>query len=356
MKEYVVLELKCDKDLTIADIYAKVTERVAHNRNLFVLQNLKLDRMTKSNQNLYNSLRLERFAYTVIPEHLRNVTDYETRRFMHSNLDDNWVWHNPNPAESLSEEELRELITLLDKLKKADVSTMLLAFDEIAWDGSKVGKGTYGYEKADSTYNLGWNYLSNAVLVGRTYNKSEYTVYISCEKRFRDLSVVQELADSLGHIKRETSYFAPEDDNEREEWNKTAAQAEVKFKNAMEGIDSLPLEKFEKMGTAGTSKKIDIKKYVKTYLCTDGWKLRKARPDEWSILVAKDKEDATVTIGVSPWRNGHQVQTCVYYRSEKFKFVENIKNAGYITDAHEDQIEIFFRDTVIIRDYLNEAL
>ena len=92
MKEYVVLELKCNKDLTIADIYAKVTKRVAHNRNLFVLQNLKLDRMTKSNQNLYNSLRLERFAYTVIPEHLRNVTDYETRRFMHSNLDDNWVW------------------------------------------------------------------------------------------------------------------------------------------------------------------------------------------------------------------------------------------------------------------------
>lgn len=352
MKEYIVLKIQCEKDLTIADIYEKVSSRVAYKRNLFAILNINTEFMRASNVALYDSLGLERFAYTFVPEHIRQST-YRYDNHMLSNLDDNWAWGNPSMHESLSHEELTRLITFLDKLKALDLSTMVLGFDEIEWDGTPVGKGTCGYEKADGLYGLGENYLSNAVLIGRDYKNKNYIVHLSCEKRFRELSIIQDLADSLGKIKHEVNYFAPENEKERREWEKIAAEAKTKFEAALAGLSSLPLEKFEKMGTAGYSKKIDIKKYVKEYLCTDGWKLRKALPDEWSTIVCKEKGDATVSIGVSPYHNGHQVQTGVYYRSKMFKFAENL---GYITDAHEDQIEIFFRDAKIVRDYLYEVL
>lgn len=356
MTEYTVLKIQCEKDMTIADICKKVTDRVSYNRNLFSIQDLHPQIMRPSNLALYNSLGLERFAYTFVPEHIKQREYYDPAkddRHMLSNLDNNWEWGNPSMHESLSEEELTQLITFLDKLKALDLSTMVLGLDEIEWDGTPVGKGTYGYEKADGLYGFGDNYLSNAVLLGRDHKNKNYTVHISCEKRFRELPIIQELADSLGKIKHEVNYFAPEDEEERQEWEKIAAQAKTRFEAALAGLSSLPLEKYEEMGTAGYSKKIDIKKYVKEYLCTDGWKLRKALPDEWSTIVCKEKGDATVSIGVSPYHNGHQVQTGVYYRSKMFKFAENL---GYITDAHEDQIEIFFRDAKIVRDYLYEVL
>ncbi len=368
MKEYVVLELKCDKDLTIADIYAKVTKRVVHNRNSFFVDSLHVDGMRDSNKcrygELYDELKLEQYMYTVT---LKNRPEHPWHLL--SNLDASWEWYNPNASESLPREQFEKLIDFFDNLKAMDLNGMLMAFDEISWDGSRPEKGTYGYAKADNRGLYLMNYLSNAVVLRRTYKNKQYEVYITCEKRFRELAAVQELAESLGKIKREVIHWAPESDAEREEWNRIAAEAEIKFKNAVAGLETLPLEKYEKHGTAGFTvekdaqnrvrigiqkvAKIDVQKYVKGFLCTDGWQKRKALPDELPTIVSKDKGDAAVSVEVDIRHNGHDVSLYLQYRSKMFKYSQD---SQCIYDAYPDQMDIFFRNAVLIRDYLYETL
>ena len=356
MKEYTILEIKCDKNLTFTDIYSIIKGKFKHNRNLFSIMGLKTERMTKGNLALFESLEMDRFAYKITLEHRVGKPDYNPKiddRHIFSNLDENWRWHNPQVNESVSDEFMERLIAFLDKVNANAMSTQVVVFDEIEWDGTPVSKGTYGYQKADATYLWPLNYLSNAVVVGRTYQGKACSAYISCETVFRDLPVVQELAESLGKIKNEFAYYAPEDDTERELWDKEKAEAEAKFKSAVAGFKNLRLEDHVKNGTAGTSKKIDVKKYIKTYLCTDGWKIGKSLPEEWPLVVRKQKGDASIGIGIDSRHNGHGVHLIVYYRSRSFLFSEHVE---YISDAHEDQIEICIRNGQKIRDYFYEVL
>ena len=356
MKEYTILEITCHKNLTFAEIHANVKDKVQYGKNLFAILDPEIQNMSKSNLQQLNSLELERFAYTVTLEHRRDCFDYDPSRddrHLFSNLDENWRWHNPYVHEAVSHEFMEKLVSFLDHLKAVDTSTQVVVFDEIEWDSNPAGKGTHGYQKADGTYLWPMNYLSNAVVVGRTYKSKMCSAYISCETKFRELAIVQELAESLGKIKKEFTYYGPEDNRERELWDKEKAEAEAKFKSAVAGFKNLRLEDHVMNGTAGTSKKIDVKKYIKTYLCTDGWKIDKPLPEEWSLIVRKQKGDASIGIGVVSQHNGHSIQMVIYYRSKSFLFSENIE---YISDAHEDQIEICFRNTQKIRDYFYEVL
>lgn len=356
MKEYTILEIKCDKNLAFSDIYSIMNGKVKHNRNLFSIMGLEPERMTKGNRALFESLEMDRFAYKITLEHRVGKPDYNPKiddRHLFSNLDENWRWHNPQVNESISDEFMVRLIAFLDNVKANTMSTQVVVFDEIEWGGAPVSKGTYGFRKADGTYLWPLNYLSNAVVVGRTYQGKACSAYISCETKFRKLPVVQELAESLGKIKKEFTYYAPDDDAEREAWNKEMAEAEAKFKSAVAGFKNLRLEDHVKIGTAGTSRKIDVKKYIKTYLCTDGWKIEKPLPENWSLVVSKRKGDASIGIGIDLRHNGHAVQMIVCYRSRSFLFSEHVE---YISDAHEDQIEICIRNGQKIRDYFYEVL
>lgn len=356
MKEYTILEIKCDKSLTFSEIHSIIDGKVKHNRNLFSIMGLQPERMTKDNLALFESLEMDRFAYKFTLEHRVGKPDYNPQiddRHLFSNLDENWKWHNPQVNDSVSDEFMERLTAFLDKVNANAMSTQVVVFDEIEWGGTPVGKGAYGYRKADATYLWPMNYLSNAVVVGRTYQSKTCSAYISCETIFRKLPVVQELAESLGKIKKEFTYYAPEDDAERELWDKEKAEAEAKFKSAVAGFENLRLEDHVKIGTAGTSRKIDVKKYIKTYLCTDGWKIEKPLPEDWSLVVRKRKGDASIGIGIDSRHNGHALQMIVCYKSRSFLFSEHVE---YISDAHEDQIEICIRNGQKIRDYFYEVL
>jgi hypothetical protein len=151
---------------------------------------------------------------------------------MISNLDKCWEWHNEHTNESLSQDDFHDLMSFIDTLKAHDFASLVVGFDNIKWGEEQVNNGTYGYEKADGAYGLGRNYLSNSLIIGKTAENKSYTAYVSLEKRFRDLDIINQITESLGKIISEEVYFAPENKEEREEWNLKANEAKQKFDNA----------------------------------------------------------------------------------------------------------------------------
>ena len=122
MKEYTILEIKCDKNLTFTDIYSIIKGKFKHNKNLFSIMNLKTERITKGNLALFESLEMDRFAYKITLEHRIGKPDYNPKiddRHIFSNLDENWRWHNPQVNESVSDEFMERLIAFLDKVNAA---------------------------------------------------------------------------------------------------------------------------------------------------------------------------------------------------------------------------------------------
>lgn len=358
MKEYIVSEIRCKKNLKISEIYSYVKDKVKYNSNLFAFQNIKLDSISGECKRIYNELNLDKYAYKKVLEHIAKTPYYNPERDdrrMVSNLNSIWNWCNESINTPLGVEDFESLVKFSDKLKSFDVSTLMLGLDEIEWGGSKVGKGSYGYKKADCTYGLGKNYLSNSLIVGRVGGDKTYTAYVSCESIFYELDIVKEIIDFLGEKISEVTCFAPECDAEREEWNVTAKDADNKFKAAMDGFNELALETIDKSGTADEKQKINIKKYINKYLCSDGWEVRKALADESPTVVHKMKQESDICISVVSGHNGHHLQALVYYRSKKFMFCEHIY-ALNVNSISESEIEKYFRNCVTIKNYLYDVL
>lgn len=358
MKEYVVLKINCHSGLTMREIFAHINEKVVSHSNFFAIQSLRFDVLDVKSQNLFRKIGLDGFSYKVVLPHLKETPTYNSERDdrrMISNLDRCWEWNNETCHDSLSEEKFSELITFCDRLHATDIATVILGLDEIEWGGQKVGKGSYGYQRADCTYRFGENYLSNSITVGRDYSSKNYTVCLSCEKRFSALPIIAEMAGFLGNVKEELTAFAPETEHEREEWEKAAGEAKQKLEDALACLKKLPLLPIEKWKRADESEKIYIKKHIKQYLCTDGWRLQKALPDEWPTIVCREKQDRSIKLSISSGHNGHHLQALLYYRSPMYKFGEHIPELSYneISDA---DVEKYFVNAVTIRNYLDEML
>ena len=232
MKEYIVLEIRSKKGINLLDVYSIIKNSVVYNSNLFAIQNLNVMNLSKKSYDLYGKLNLCKFSYKIVLEHLLNTSYYNPEQHdirMISNLGASWNRSNEDINESLSDQDFRELIVLCDSLRAMDISSLIIGFDQIEWGGEPVCKGTYGFEKADCTYNLGRNYLSNSVVIGRTYEGKQYTAFISCEKRFRDLDIIDKVATSLGEIAGQELYFAPENEGERTEWDNVYEKEKLKF-------------------------------------------------------------------------------------------------------------------------------
>ena len=357
MKEYIVLELKCRKNITLSEIYLKIKETFSFNQNFFAIQNLKSDRISKENKRRYDELNLQQFEYIKVLEHLKNSPYYDPDRDdrrMLSNADDRWEWNNPQFSTSLCENDFIKLIQFCDNLKALDVSSLVIGIDEIEWGGEKVSKGTYGYKKANCTYALGNNYLSNSVMIGRTHENKDYTVYLSCEIQFRKLDIVEKFIYFLGDLINETTHFAPENDEERAEWEIISKNANEKFQNAICELENLDLKPIENKDCT-QEKKINIKKYITKYLCNDGWNIQKALADEWPTTICKDKEDTSIHLSVISAHNGHHLQSIVYYRSKQFVYSEHIYRLSYNAVSEQD-IEQYFLNAQMIRDYLYKLL
>ncbi len=357
MKEYTVLQINCKKGLTISEIYKKIRETLTFDRPLFAIQNLKTDGIGKDCRKYYEELDLDRFAYKKVLEHLKQSPYYDPERDdrrMLSNADGCWEWGNPKKTEALSSEEFEKLILFCDGLRTSDISTVLIGFDEIRWNGAATGKGTYGYQKADLSYNLGKNYLSNSVMIGRTYESKQYTAYLSCENQFKTTDAFSDLASFLGETKDTLTYFAPENDEERAEWETAAKDARLRLQSAVSELKNLSLHIIGN-NISKEDKKINIRKYITKFLCTDGWSIRKAFSDEWPTVVGKDKDDVSIHLSIISSHNGHQLQSIVYYRSPKFVFTEHIYELS-CTDISEKDAENYFLNAQTIRNRLEELL
>ncbi len=358
MKEYIVLEIKCKDGMSLLDVYFNIKSTVSYNSNIFAFQNLNLNKISKKSYDIYDRLNLCKYEYKIVLDHLLNTSYYNPEqhdRRMISNLDENWNWYNEKINEPLSENDFKDLFVLGDSLKTLDVSTFVLGFDQIEWGENKVDIGTYGYEKADGTYSLGKNYLSNSLIIGRTYEDKSYTAYLSLEKRFRNLDIINQITGYLGKIISEEVYFAPENKEEREEWNLKAKEAKQKFENAISGLQNLKLIAPNNMYSWDPKKKINVKSYIKKHLCVNGWQQRPARSYEIPTIICKNKQDKEIAFSIVSGRNGQNLQVLIQYSSKEFMISENLHKLSLFSSDEEDT-EIFFKNLVLVRDYLFESL
>ncbi|MGM9635182.1 MAG: hypothetical protein ACI3YE_03425 [Candidatus Avispirillum sp.] len=358
MKEYTVIKIECEQGMKGLDIYNTVKESVKFNSNFFEFSDLfQHGRESTKSRAEFEKLGLDKYFHIKVLEHLRKSQYYDPERDdrkLYSNLDFRWDWDNKKETASLDNEYFEKLISFGDRLKRFDVHSLMYGIDEIEWDGQKPARGTYGYEKAKSADYFGMNYLSDCVIIGRNYESKRYTVYLSCETRLRGLETVEKLISSLGKIKYERQYYAPESSAERTEWDNAYNEAAIKFKaptDSMEDFfDTLPhqdLSRYLMINRYETS--INVRKYQKQYLCTDGWKLEKCLPYEPYPFVSKEKGDTTVSIMIVPNHKGHYLQTLITYSSKRFDFCSNINYIYELLD--DDDARKYFENLKLIRDY-----
>lgn len=364
MKEYVVVEIRCDKSKKAIDIYNTVSENLKFNRNFFEFVNLfkKTDHVNKNKQKKFESLGLQKFSHIKVLEHLARSAYYDPKRDdrkLISNLDSSWEWYNKKETESLDNSLFKEVLDFGDVLNSVfDVFCMMFGIDEIEWDGSKVGHGTYGYEKAKSSSHSGENYLSNSITISKSpWEHKPYLVYLSCEARFRDLDIVNTVAESIGKIKNERHYFAPESEAEREEWKHAQKEAEIRFNTVIaelkEFIKTLPNELKNDTGIVEYDNKINVRKNIKKYLCTDGWEMRKNIYGVGTI-VCKEKGDDTIIIAIDSLHGGHYLQLLIDYNNKKYSFGCNL--AYSYTLKLEEEVCAYLENVRCIRDFVYDRL
>lgn len=365
MKEYTVVQIVCEKETKAYDIYTAVKDTVKFNRNLFELSGLfkHKDKVSSKKNQKFESLDLQRFYHVKVLEHLRKSPYYDPEKNdvrLFSNLDNAWDWNNKEVTDSIDSAVFEEMIKFADGLKLSEVSTILLGIDEIEWDGNKVGHGTYGYEKAKSTHHGGENYLSNSIIIFKApYEHKPYTVYLSCEKRFRELDSVNGIIKTIGgKIRYEQTYFAPENEVERKEWERAYAEAEMKIK-AIETklpdiMNNMP-EETKEYQEYQQGVKNNVRKIIKQVLCTDGWEQKKNTVFTGvGTMVIKDKDDSDVAIIIDSLHGGQHLQTLIFYVNPKFKVG---LHTNYICNAiNEEEVAKYLKNVKYIADYVYQAL
>lgn len=291
---------------------------------------------------------------------MKNSQFYDPKRDdrkLFSNLDNNWAWNNEKVTESVSNSKFEELLVFGDKLKKYDASTIMFGIDEIAWDGQKPGHGTYGFEKAESVYSGGENYLSNSIIIFRTYESLQYSVHLCCEKRFRQLEIISTIIDFIGKLKCEKQYFAPENEAERAEWNSVYAEAEIKFNTMKAELENM-IHKFphtfEDRLMIKFDNKVNVRKYIKKYLCTEGWEIKKNLYNEGGTKICKDKGESVISIIIFSLEGGHYLQTLIKYESIRFSF--GINTSYSCTLPQEDDVCKYLENIKILRDSVYDML
>ena len=351
MKEYISYLIHCDKAMTITDIYKKINENVIYQRNIFSFLDLKSDDLSKKNKEIYSDIGLSEYSYRAIPYNWLGRDDRPEHIFcnMTANIDSSWQQPNERNNESLSNNDFEKLITFCDDLKTSDVSSLMLVFDEINWDGVPSSKGICGIYPANSTYKGGYGYLSNCITISRTYESQKYTVILTCEKQLGDLAIIKKLLCEFGKIDKNLSFYAPEDEKEHAEWKEINRVYTDKLKMMTDIIGEMEFQSvniesksFQEQLRIEKEDKIDIKKYIKEYLCLEGWQMRKSKDGEVPIIVSKINGENEIAVGLVSILNGHQVSAILYVYHGIFTFSENIILPNIFLE--ESNFAIYFKD------------
>lgn len=361
MKQYQVVRVQCEKGVKIADLFSIITQGAQCHNVLFELS------IMRGGEDTTNSLDFLSDYYQVL-----KLNDYaRTVMGVYSNLNDNWEWKNPNCARSLNTRELQRLISFADRYGITKYRQLMLGFDGIEWEPGHIIDGTYGFKKADSIWGSGYNYLSNSVIIKKDTRESNLTCFISCEVQYRNSPSFEKIAALLGKTVRETTFFAPEDDTERRDWERRYQRAQANYKDMFAGLRGFyrelgyPREKrvnrkdlgayvWAKMEAERNAPTLNTKKIAAPYLQAIDWQKTKDPIALSGICYKKSAGDGVLLARIVSTHRGHMLQVLLDYYSEYFEFSENINfQIELLTEAESKE---YFQNLALVLAHIEAFL
>lgn len=353
MREFKSLKIKCRKGLKFSEVYRWLKERVRINSNRFNIgYYVPYDTSTPRPQEYY-AFGFDKFeCVDRIPMNVPQ--ENQILRYRISNLNDCWQFPNVDNQRILTDTELECLASLADSPRRFRRANFQLTFDEIEWDGNPVCKGTYAYSKARADSFAYRSYMSNSLTL--LDEVDGFFGYLTFETKFQDFDIIAQTIDFIGDVKDEDIRYAPEDETERREWDTLQNARQDRLNAAVTHINKMPSPVIDdRKATYSNDETINIRKYIKKYLLNDGWISRKARADEWPIVVTKDRGDTSIVLFVSALHKGHQIQPMICHRSKKFYVCDHLIKLN-VYSLSPDNADRYFQNLAEIRDYLYENL
>lgn len=350
MKEFKVIELKCNKGVKFRSYEERLREIVNYNKVFFETKIQDCDKT--------QAIRKEfaKYEHTV----LHGVGKRPLA--LYSNLGSAWLRENVGISEPLNRHELDALIKFGDSAGLMKAGFVILVFDEEEWKKGRVTQGTYGYEKACKQYGED-EYLGNAVILRRdNREKSIYYCTIVCEAELRDEPSIDMLIKESGELLREATYYAPEGEEERAQWDEI-------YRREKEKIDRLEKMKFERgekfpgnFPYPVTDKilslspleytdmsPLNVRPIARRAMKGSGWNPCEGK----SMCFMKEADGKTVEVLVCQAHRGHILDALVMYRSRYFNFEYS---AIYGRPLDEEEAENFFKNLLYILNIVESVI
>ena len=352
MKEFKVVHVRCQKGMKVSDVVEKINSGPAFHRVFFEISDV-------DNSKIYPKIpSLVDYFHTVqnriFSGEIRNVD-------MISNLDGNWKYENPNNTNSISPEQLNELVRFANRAGVSNCSGVMIGFDGVEWEEGKISCGTYGFEKATSYLGArGYNYLSNAIVIDKDSLKDRLMCYVICEAQHRNAPAFQEMLEVLGKVTEEESLYAPDSEDERSEWERRYSKAQSDFNSVISGLwelyNNLPYPMSGELPWPNEESllpTINTKKIADSILKSEGW----TKADgifTGGINYKKPMGDGTVVVFVYSSHRGHMLRSTLLYCSEYYKFSAIINLS--LEPLTEKDSENYFRNLLYVLRHIENQL
>lgn len=367
MEKYIVKNYTFnDKDSTVK-LLLNLHSTLRFKSYLFELgdvDKVNIDRIQKN----CSGIALTKYMFTYTFEHMRAewIPEEDTKYIFVSNLDDNWMYSNPNPCDRVSEAEFLALVNYFKK-RSWDCSTIMLGINGIKWNENvsenEIESGTYGYEKAKSYFHHGEKYLSNSVIISKErFDKKVYAT-VSYQEKYKDATILNRTLQLLGNCHSEEVLYAPSNDEERVMWDNKAQIAKDKFNALMENLggkyDGLPHslknEQNSDLFLQQNLQTINVKKLLKSTLVPCGWQIINEKDNRIiGIPLKKKKQESEITIYVDSTHKGHYLQLQILYKSTYFSFNDNINYSFFLKE--ESDVQHYVENICDIAEYIYERL
>lgn len=350
MKEYKVIELKCDKGTKFC-AYEERLREIAHYNKVF------FEAKIRERDNTH-AIRKEfaKYEHTV----LHGVA--QTSLTLFSNLGSAWLRENVNISEPLNRQELDALMKFGDNAGITKAGFIIIVFDEVEWKKGCVTQGTYGYEKACKEYGDD-EYLGNAVILKRDNGeKSVYYATIVCEAELRNEPSVETLINESGELLREDTYYAPENKEERAQWDEIYRREKEKI----DRLDKMRLESYKECNqnypyiVTEKIKALSVKEYCDLpplnvrpiagrIMKGNGWRPIKGR----SMCYIKEADGKAVEVYIAQAHKAHILQAMLTYSSKYFRFYYS---PIYGRPLDTEEAENFFKNLLYILDIVEGVI
>lgn len=339
MKKYKVIEIKLDPSAQMADLKAKIDATVQYNKAFFETEL----RQHKKTQMLVSELK--KYEHTVMHGGQTHLT-------LFSNLGEAWLRENKNISTPLNAAETEKLIAFADSSNIMQAGFVTLIFDEIEWRPGQTCVGTYGQEKACTVYGDS-EYLGNAIVLSRKnkLNKPSLFCVVSCEAELRDAPALNELINTIGTITNEEEHYAPECQQEREQWNADLEQEAKVFNMMKESVNEYrrnllyPLP--DKMVTYLEQKEMGplSMKPIATRIMKDStWKKNQKKSKGTKLCYEKELNNRKFVATVFSLRNGYILSASIVYRRGVY-FLGRYSDIGFHYNVKsEEEVENYFKN------------